>query len=291
MICENLTYKEGPMRLLPITLVAFFFASNSFALTNSTPALSPDWTHVMQIRSDAPDSTGDTAPGFCNATLIHKNVLITAAHCVKLAYISGMKKIDIEVGQYKYITRKTDGQVVRIGYAPKFKVTKNVQVELPRTLTDKIARRGEKAVISPSEDVALIWWNEETPEFADITLADVAGPAEHMNIIKDIAQTNLIAVTVNPFSEMSLDTKRMSTLNAVKWKGYVYSKSTGRVEEGDSGAPLFAMINNKLKIFAVVKGKASTIFDNWDAYSAVNPHLCQISSGLPTFIKISACNK
>lgn len=279
------------MRLMSLTLVVLFSITNAFALTNSTPALSPDWTNVMQISSGAPDSKGDTTPGYCNATLINKNVLITAAHCVVLAYISGMKKIDIEVGQYKYITRKTDGKVVRIGYAQKYKLTKNVNVELPRTLTDKIARRGEKASIAPTEDVALLWWNEETPEFADIAVSDIVTPIEHENLIKNITQTSLSIVTINPFSEMSLDTKRMATLNNYKWSGYVYSKSVSRVEEGDSGAPLFAMINGKFKIFAVVKGKASTIFDNWDAYSAVGPHLCQIANTLPTFIKIPACQK
>lgn len=274
---------------LTIISLAFALANSAFALTNSVPALSDNYTNIMQIRSDAPDSTGDTAPGFCNATLIHKNVLITAAHCVKLAYISGMKKIDIEVGQYKYVTRRTDGQTVRIGYAQKYKLSKDVHIELPTSLVNKIHRRGEKASIEPTEDMALIWWNEETPEFNDIALADIASPAEHAAILKSFAQTTFTAMTINPFSEPSLDTKRMATLNNFKWSGYVYSKSTSRVEEGDSGSPLFATINGKMKIFAVVKGKASTVFNNWDAYAAINPHVCVLAKNLPTFIQFSAC--
>lgn len=152
-----------------------------------------------------------------------------------------------------------------------------------------MAQSGEKAVISTTEDVALIWWNKETPEFSDIIPADIISPSEHLALIKNLTQTTLIATTINLFSEMSLDTKRLSSLNNFKWNGYVYSKSLSRVEEGDSGAPLFALINGKQKVFAVVKGKASTIFDNWDAYSAVNPHLCLMANALPTFIKISAC--
>ncbi|MFA6239229.1 MAG: trypsin-like serine protease [Bacteriovorax sp.] len=278
------------MKLLLLALSMLLSTANSFALTNSTPALSPNWTNVVQIRSEAPDSTGDTAPAFCNATLIDKNVLITAAHCVKLAHISGMKKIDIEVGQYKYITRRSDGQTVRVGYVQLHKLSKNVQIEMPRNVIDKIARRGEKAIIDPSEDVALIWWNEETPELGDVAISDIVTPTEHLNLIKNLSQTSLTAVTINLFSEMSTDTKRMSALNDYKWSGYVHSKSLSRVEEGDSGAPLFATINGKFKIFAVVKGKASTIFANWDAYTAVNPHLCQMAKLLPTFIKIPACN-
>lgn len=279
------------MKILLLVIILFATVSNTYALTNSIPAISPSWSHVMQIRSDAPDSTGDTAPGFCNATLIHKNVLVTAAHCVKLAYISGMKQIEIEVGEYKYVTRRTDGKVVRIGYAQKHKLIKNTHIELPISLSDKIARRGEKATIDPNEDVALIWWNEETPELNDVKISEIVNPTEHAAIIKNISQASLLAVTINLFAEMSLDTKRMATLNNYKWNGYVYSKSQSRVEEGDSGAPLFAMVNGKFKVFAVVKGRASTIFTNWDAYSAVTPHLCQMTNRLPTFLKISACVK
>lgn len=272
-----------------LAALALLLSLNAHALTNSTPALADSWMNVVQIRSDAPDSQGNDAPAFCNATLIHKNVLITAAHCVKLAYISGMKKIDIEVGQYKYITRRTDGQTVRIGYAPKFKFSKNVNIELPRDLADKIQRRGEKATISPSEDVALIWWQEETPELNEIAVADMTSPLEHSLILKNFAQTSFTALTINLFSEPSLDTKRMSTLDKFKWSGYVHSKSISRVEEGDSGAPLFAKINGKMKIFAVVKGRATTVFDNWDAYTAINPHVCAMAKLLPTFIQFQAC--
>lgn len=274
--------------LLVLTL-STSISTNAYALTNSTPALSDSWMNVVQIRSDAPDSQGNDAPAFCNATLIHKNVMITAAHCVKLAYISGMKKIDVEVGQYKYVTRRTDGQTVRIGYAPKFKFSKNVNIELPRELADKIQRRGEKATISPAEDVAIIWWPEETPELNEIAVSEIVSPLEHAAVLKNFATTPFTVLTINLFSEPSLDTKRMSTLNKVKWSGYVHSKSTGRVEEGDSGAPLFASFDGKLKIFSVVKGRASTVFDNWDAYSAINPHLCSMAKTLPTFIQIQAC--
>jgi hypothetical protein len=289
MILQIINDKEGSMIKIMTAIFAFSLATGAFALTNSSPALSDIHTNVMQIKSDAPDSSGDTTPGYCNATLIHKNVLITAAHCVRLAYISGMKKIDIEVGQYKYVVRRTDGQTVRIGYAQKYKLSKDVHVELPASLVDKIHRRGEKANIEPTEDMAIIWWNEETPEFNDIAIAEIVSPAEHAAILKNFSQTAFTALTINPFSEPSLDTKRMATLNNFKWSGYVYSKSFSRVEEGDSGAPLFATINGKNKIFAVVKGKASTVFDNWDAYAAINPHVCALAKMLPTFIQISAC--
>lgn len=272
-------------------MITLFLGSftNLYALTNSTVAESPELAHVMQIKTEAPDSTGESIPGYCNATLIHSNVLITAAHCIKLAYISGQKKIDIQVGYYKYVTRKTDGKIVRVGYVAKHNLTKNVQIALPTSLQDKLSRRGEKASIAPTEDFAILWWNEETPEFSDIAVAEVVSLVEHNLIMTNLNSYPMTPVTINLFSEMSSDTKRMSTLSNLKWKGYVYSKAQSRVEEGDSGAPLFVKIQNKLKVFAVVKGRASTVFDNWDAYSAVNPHLCQLVKNLPTFIKIEAC--
>ena len=258
-------------------------------LTNSTMTESPEFTSVIQIKSEAPDSTGESIPGYCNATFIAKNILVTAAHCVKLAYISKDTLIDMQTGYYKYITRP-DGKVVRIGYVKKDQFERRVNIELPKSLTDKIASRGEKAAIGPDEDFAILWWNEETPEISDMSFAETVTQAEHSLISKNIKAYPLKAVSINLFAEMSLDTKRSADLNNYKWNnGYVYSKSSSRVEEGDSGAPLFVKINNKLKIFGVVKGKASTVFDNWDVYSAINNHICDLNKKMPTDKKIISC--
>jgi hypothetical protein len=136
----------------------------------------------------------------------------------------------------------------------------------------------------------VLWWNEATPEIDELNFATPVTLAEHNQIIKNIKAYPLKAVSINLFSEMSNDTKRMADLNNYKWNnGYVYSKSTSRVEEGDSGAPLFVNINGKMKIFGVVKGKASTVFDNWDVYPAIHSHLCVINKKMPTDMKIGSC--
>lgn len=260
-----------------------------YALTNSTPALENDWASVVQIKSEAPDSTGESVPGYCNATFIAKNILLTAAHCVKLAYISKDNLLNIQTGYYKFIKRP-DGQVVRIGYVPKSNFNRHINIELPKSLSDKIASRGEKAQIGPDEDFAILWWNEATPEIDEMSFTTPVTSAEHAVIIKNIKAYPLKTVSINLFSEMSTDTKRMADLNNYKWNnGYVYSKSTSRVEEGDSGAPLFVNINGKMKIFGVVKGKASTVFDNWDVYPAIHSHLCVINKKMPTDMKIGSC--
>ena len=271
-------------------LVAASFSIKAHALTNSVFAESPEWTPVVQIKSEAPDSTGDTTASFCNATFIAKNMLVTAAHCVKLAYISKDNLINIQTGYYKYVTRP-DGRVVRIGYVPKHNFNKHVNIELPKTLADKITSRGEKASIGPAEDFALLWWaDESTPETQDLTPSEFVTPAEHLLIIKNIKIYTFKTVSINLFSEISLDTKRMGDLDNYKWSnGYVHSKSIVRVEEGDSGAPLYVNINNKRKIFGVVKGKATTVFSNWDVYTSIGQHLCPLNKKMPTQMILKDC--
>lgn len=273
----------------PVTVLVLGTLSSAYALTNSQMDESPLWASVVQIKSEAPDASGESIPGYCNATFVARNILVTAAHCVKLAYTSKENLINMQTGYYKYITRP-DGKVVRIGYVKKDQFDRHVNIELPKSLADKIARRGEKATIGPDEDFAMLWWNEETPEIKDMSFVETVTQAEHLTITKNIKSYPLKAVSINLFSEMSLDTKRSADLNNYKWNnGYVYSKSLARVQEGDSGAPLFVKINNQMKIFAVVKGLASTIFDNWDVYSAINNHICDMNKKMPTDKKIKSC--
>lgn len=276
--------------MLKFTLaLCALFCTPLFALTNSTPALDAEWAPVVQIKSEAPDSSGESIPGYCNATFVARNIMVTAAHCVKLAYISKENSINFQIGYYKYITRP-DGQTVRVGYVPKHKFDRDVNIELPKSLADKIASRGEKAQIGPDEDFAILWWNEATPEINDMNFATPVTLAEHNQVIKNIKAYPLKVVSINLFSEMSTDTKRMADLNTFKWNnGYIHSKSSSRVEEGDSGAPVFVTINGVKKIFGVVKGKASTVFDNWDVYPAIHSHLCVINKRMPTDMKIKTC--
>lgn len=277
------------LKFTTLMIALSLWSAEGLALTNSIRDESIEWTSVVQIKSEAPDSTGETMPGYCNATFVGKNILVTAAHCVKLAYISKETKLSIETGYYKYVTRP-DGQVVRIGYVPKAKFDKHINIEIPKSLADKIARRGEKAQIGPDEDFAILWWEESTPEIDDMTVSNLVTNQEHAEITKNIKNYPLKVVSINMFSVSTLDYKRSGDLNVVKWNnGYIHSKSQSRVEEGDSGAPVFVKINNKLKIFAVVKGRASTVFDNWDVYPSVNPHLCTLNKKMPSTMILSSC--
>lgn len=279
------------MKTLAILFALAFIPNHSLALTNSVIAENDTWSSVVQIRNDAPDANGESIPGFCNATFIGKNIMVTAAHCVLLSYISKVNSIDIETGYYKYVTRP-DGQRVRIGYVPKNKFTKHANIELPQSLVDKVNRSKYKTQIGPGEDFAVIWWDEETPEITDLNFATPVTTNEHSQIIRSLSSNPLKVVSINLFAEPSLNTKRMADLNTIKWNGnYVHSQSTSRVEEGDSGAPVFVTLNGQSKLFAVVKGRATTVFSNWDVYPSVTPHLCDINKKMPTHMKLSVCTK
>jgi hypothetical protein len=280
------------MKVCLAVLITTFLSFNTFALTNGTAAIDPQFDSVIQITSDAPDSKGDTTTAYCNATLINSHAAVTAAHCMLLAQVSGMKKITLKLGQYKYVTRKTDGKIVRVGYWNNVNVDQVVNIEFPRTVLDKISRNGEKARIEPQEDFALIWWNQELPELANKPIADVLTRNEFSQVTSVMTKYPIQVVTINYMSDTSTsDSRRIANLNNISWKGYIYSQSTSRVEEGDSGAPVFATVNNKPKILAVVKGLASTIFSNWDMYGPVTNNLCELVKTLPTFIVIPACLK
>lgn len=266
------------------------FQVSAFALTNSIPEEKIEFESVVFIRNDAPDAKGEVYPAFCNATLLSKNMAITAAHCLHYAYVSGEKMVTLEKGAYKYKIMP-DGSKRRIGYVPNFKINVQTEIEFSEKLKDKFLRSKFKARIGPEEDVALFWWKDEHPELNLATFPSLISPNEEQLIKNSISSFQLSPVSINPFSEMSTDTKRSSVLNQTKWHqlNYVESKSSSRVEEGDSGAPLFVTIKNEKKIFAVVKGKASTALGNWDVFSPVSQIVCEINKRLPTEFSLKSC--
>lgn len=277
------------LKSLCACILSILLSTNALALTNSTFADSPEWAPVTLIKSEAPDSSGESIPAYCNGTFIGKTMMVTAAHCVKFAYASRDNLLNIQTGYYKYITRPT-GEVVRIGYVAKAKFNKHVNIELPQSLKDKIAKKGDKAQIGPDEDFALLWWDETTPETDDLVVSEIVTPMEHAQITKNLKAHQVRVVSINFFSEMSMDTLRMGDLDNFKWSnGYIHSTSNVRVQEGDSGAPVYVTINNKRKIFGVVKGRASTVFSNWDVYPAINPHICAINKRMPSKWIIKSC--
>lgn len=273
------------------TIILFLSLTNSFALTNSVPADSAQFDSIVFIKSEAPNSQGDTTPGYCNATLLNEHVMITAAHCVVLAYLSNYTKMTIELGAYRYHT-KPDGTRTRLGYGAKKSITQDVHIELTANLKSRLASRGEKTNIDPKDDIAILWWNNSIPEASTLTFPELLSKVEYQNLLKNLPAATFNVVSINPFAEVrTTNTRKIAGLNNFKWtfSNYLQSKSTSRVEEGDSGAPLFATTNGKIKLFGVVKGRASTVFDNWDVYTSANLPICQLSFNLPAEYKKNFC--
>ena len=191
--------------------------TKSFALTNSIPADDAKFDSVVMISSEAPDSKGDTTPGYCNATLLNSHVMITAAHCALLAQISNDTKMTIRIGSYIFKTN-TDGSKKRIGYKTNKTIIQDVHIELTNTLLAAINKHGEKVQIAPQDEVALLWWNNETPETENLPYPELLSQTEFQNILHNINLAPLSIVTINPFTEMQTsNTRKMANLFNVKW--------------------------------------------------------------------------
>jgi len=273
-----------------VFLILMTLSSTCFALTNSTPELNEVYQNILFIKSDAPDQNGDTAPGFCNATLLNPKMAITAAHCVYLNYISKDLNIVLEKGAYKYKTMP-DGQRRRIGYVQNFTTNIRVHIEFSQQLKNKLDRTGFKTKISPNEDMAIIYWDENLDELKLEHYSEILSQLDFEKIKSNLVNYSPKVRSINPFSEMSLDTKRYAVLNDLKmtFSGYLESKSISRVEEGDSGSPLFVNLEGKEKIIGVVKGRGATVFSNWDAYTPVMNLSCEINQRIPKELKMNHC--
>lgn len=266
--------------LLTVTLALPLASRPGFALTNSAPAESAEFEANVFISSEGRDESGDTVPAFCNAAVISPKALVTAAHCVKDAQVMGSFSLTVELGSYRYV-KKPDGRVVRVGYAPYFKETRAAQFFFPKALSDRIARSGYSASIGPSEDVALVTLTEPLPLKEGFVLAVPISQADFRGILGSVVSYWPTVVTINPFEEMSADTKRQARLDRVSWtSGYFDSRSASRVQQGDSGAPLFVRVGSSWFLAGAVKGEARTLFGSWDVYSPLGTHACGLAQQL-----------
>ncbi len=269
--------------LTAIFNLIFTVSEYSYALTNAQPALSDDLQSIVFLKTEARDpSDGSEAPAFCNATFVHPLVLVTAAHCVRDAYVVKSFSAEVTVGKYKYVT-KPDGTVVRIGYTTLLKDMKSARFFFTQTLTSKINSQGLKAQIGPQEDLAVIVLGSAMNLPDTVKMVPVISQQDLQGLAAIATQYLPTVISINPFADMNtMDTKRSATLNIFKWNsaGYFESTSTARVEEGDSGSPVQVRIGNVWKLVAVVKGQGSTFLGTFDVFSAVNSKICDIGNQL-----------
>ncbi len=263
---------------LILALGGIFFVSSAFALTNSIALEDLAFQNNVFISTAALDDKGGEVNGYCNASLISSQILVTAAHCIAESLVRSKNQVHIEIGAYKYVSRKTDGKLVRIGYVAFFKKDFAVHFFVSKIIQRRLAKDGASAQIPPAEDIALIILNDRLALEVNFQFANIV-PQKIWNDIKNrLNSAQFMIASVNYWDTNTTDFKRSAVLNNISFKssGWLESQSNARVEEGDSGSPVYINYQNRIYLAGVVKGRASNFFANWDVMPVLSTKVCNI---------------
>lgn len=245
--------KKNLLKLFSTLLITLIFTQSLLALSPSQAAVEKKYNAVTLIAVPGPDADGDMVDGLCNATLINATTIITAAHCFAKSPVLNGGTFKLEVGEYRYIEK--EGQLIRIGYKAMQKFVLKAKIQF---LPGVNPNGGQ---ISPDSDIAIVTLTTTLPLAADFVYAKFWNQVLQLN-----QATQVKIVSINPIETINHnDTKQFAMLNSISAKGYqIISKSTSRVAQSDSGAPVFATISGEEYLIGVVKGRADTAFSNWD---------------------------
>lgn len=260
-------------------ILMLLISAQSWALSNSVPAESAELDSVVFYSSTQFDrEINDTMNGYCNGNLVSNRVMVTAAHCVFMAEALGQRDMEIQIGEYRWKEMPT-GEKRKIGYVTTAKEKIRAQIFFTADLSRRLKSQGLRLRVGPQEDVAVVVFDRPLPLKVNFQFVPVASQSEVSALASQVLSYAPTVVTINPFEEITtMDVKRMGLLDRVSRSGGAFeSKSQVRVEPGDSGAPLFVRIGSQWKQLGVVKGRAETIFSNWDVYGILDQKICDIS--------------
>ena len=230
---------------LKLFFAVVFASLQSFALSNSVAAEETGWQSVAFIKVPFVETDGSIGLGHCNAALINDRTLLTAAHCVQNSALNRGHKLEVQLGDYHYIIK--DGVKKKIGYKVKITHLSSVVIKvLPGTNLDSTS------TIPPQLDIAFLKLDQPINVPSDFVFAELWN--QSLPQLTSAHRPTLVSINYAE-TVTHMDTRQKALLNNFSMSGPVmYSTSTSRVAPGDSGAPLFAMINNKTYLIGVVKG-------------------------------------